>query len=306
MVATPLKPTDNTLAVVPVSGRIGAEIRGLSLSSQLDEAQLAQINQALLHHKVIFFRGQHQLTDQEQEAFAARLGTPIKHPTVPSVEGTHSLLELDSQRGERANSWHTDVTFIPNYPKLSVLRGVKIPPAGGDTVWANTAAAYRDLPEHLRQLADNLWAVHTNVYDYAAQGNNDPAEAELLAKAVENYKKIFAAKKFETAHPLVRVHPETGEKTLLLGHFADRIVGLPSAASRQLLDIFQHYVTRLENTVRWRWQEGDVAIWDNRSTQHYAIYDYGNAHRIVRRVTLEGDIPVSVDGRSSHWVSTPT
>lgn len=302
MVATSLKAVENTLSIIPVSGRIGAEIQGVALGADLPEAIIAQINQALLQHKVIFFRNQQQLGDQEQEAFASLLGTPIKHPTVPSVAGTNNLLELDSTRGERANSWHTDVTFIPNYPKLSVLRGVKIPAAGGDTVWANTTAAYNDLPEPLRQLADTLWAVHSNVYDYAAQGSNDPAEAELLAKAVENYKKIFSAKKFETEHPLVRVHPETGEKTLLLGHFADRIVGLPSSASRKLIDIFQSYITRLENTVRWRWQEGDVAIWDNRATQHYAVYDYGNAHRIVRRVTLEGDIPLSVDGRHSRFL----
>jgi len=304
MANTSLKPVENTLKIVPVSGRIGAELRGISLSAHLSATQVDEINQALLQYKVIFFRNQHHLTDQEQEAFAALLGNPIKHPTVPSVAGTNSLIELDSLRGERANSWHTDVTFVPNYPKLSVLRGVTIPAAGGDTVWANTVAAYLDLPESLRLLADNLWAVHTNQYDYSAQGSNKDIDAELLKKSVENYKKIFTAVTFETEHPVVRVHPETGEKSLLLGHFASRLVGLPTAASNHLISIFQGYITRLENTVRWRWQEGDVAIWDNRATQHYAINDYGSAHRVVRRVTLEGDIPVSIDGRHSILISS--
>lgn len=285
------------LSIHPVTGRIGAEIRGVRLSGNLQPAVVEAINAALLRHKVIFFRGQTQLTDQEQEAFAKLLGDPVAHPTVPVREGTEYLLELDSLHGGRANSWHTDVTFVDAYPKASILRGVVNPEVGGDTVWANTATAYNDLPQTLKSLADQLWAVHSNEYDYGA-ALREQASKEAIA-AYERYREVFVSTSYETEHPLVRVHPESGEKTLVLGHFFKSFVGLPTPASNHLFEVFQGYITRLENIVRWRWQAGDVAIWDNRATQHYAVNDYGDARRVVRRVTLAGDVPVSVDGRKS-------
>ncbi|MBD9481367.1 TauD/TfdA family dioxygenase [Pseudomonas sp. PDM14] len=282
------------LDILPVAGRIGAQIRGVNLSGELDADTVAAIQAALVAHKVIFFRDQGHLDDQGQEAFAKLLGEPIAHPTVPVRDGTHYLLELDGSRGQRANSWHTDVTFVDAYPKASILRSVIAAKAGGDTVWANTETAYNDLPEELRELADRLWAVHSNEYDYAAL--KPGADAARL----EEYRKVFASTVYETEHPLVRVHPVSGERSLLLGHFVKRIKGLSQADSQGLFNILQGYVIRLENTVRWRWREGDVAIWDNRATQHYAVDDYGTQERIVRRVTLAGDVPVSVDGRRSQ------
>ncbi|KFX62075.1 TauD/TfdA family dioxygenase [Paraburkholderia fungorum] len=289
--------TSNALDIQPVTGRIGAEIRGVRLSGQLEPATVEAIRAALLRHKVIFFRGQAHLQDSDQEAFARLLGEPVSHPTVPVVEGTDHLLELDSHRGGRANSWHTDVTFVDAYPQASILRGVTIPEVGGDTVWANTATAYDDLPPPLKALAEQLWAVHSNEYDYASYGN--VGERGRDAEALKRYREVFVSTRYETEHPVVRVHPETGEKTLILGHFVKNFVGLTPSASAHVLELLQAYVTRLENIVRWRWQAGDVAIWDNRATQHYAVNDYGDAHRVVRRVTLKGDVPVSVDGRRS-------
>ncbi len=289
--------TSNALDIQPVTGRIGAEIRGVRLSGQLEPATVEAIRAALLRHKVIFFRGQAHLQDSDQEAFARLLGEPVSHPTVPVVEGTDYLLELDSHRGGRANSWHTDVTFVDAYPQASILRGVTIPEVGGDTVWANTATAYDDLPPPLKALAEQLWAVHNNEYDYASYGN--VGERGRDAEALKRYREVFVSTRYETEHPVVRVHPETGEKTLILGHFVKNFVGLTPSASAHVLELLQAYVTRLENIVRWRWQAGDVAIWDNRATQHYAVNDYGDAHRVVRRVTLKGDVPVSVDGRRS-------
>ncbi|RAP75141.1 TauD/TfdA dioxygenase family protein [Paenibacillus montanisoli] len=284
---------EQTIEVRPVAGRIGAEIRGVTLSSGLNEETLGFIKQALLKHKVIFFRGQSQLDDAGQEAFAKLLGSPVAHPNVPTKQGTEYLLELNSTHGGRADSWHTDVTFVDAYPKASILRAVVVPEAGGDTVWANTAAAYDNLPEHLQKLVDGLWAIHTNEYDYAAYHNKPDAAA------LSRHREIFVSTKYETEHPLVRVHPETGERTLVLGHFLKRIIGLSSVDSAQLFTLLQNHVTRLENTVRWRWEAGDVVIWDNRATQHYAVNDYGNQHRVVRRVTIDGDVPVSIDGRRS-------
>ena len=280
------------IQVNPIGGRIGAEIYGLKLSADLSDAVILEINQALLQYKAIFFKDQQHLDDAAQEAFAARLGTPLNHPTVPVKSGSAHILEIDS-RGARADVWHTDITFIDAYPKASVLRSVVAPEVGGNTVWANTTTAYNDLPQELKTLADSLKAVHSNSFDYAAKASVPP---EVLAK----YKNYFNSTEYETEHPVVRVHPETGEKTLLLGSFFKNFVGYNQQESRRLFDLFQSYVEKLENIVSWRWSAGDIAIWDNRATQHRAINDYGDQHRVVRRVTLEGDIPVGVDGQPSR------
>jgi len=282
------------LDIAPVGGVIGAEVRGLPLSGELNDDQTAAILDALYKHKVLFFRDQTHLTDAAQEAFAARLGRPVAHPTVPVREGSSYLLELDSLHGGRASSWHTDVTFVDAYPAASILRSVTSPESGGDTTWANTTAAYERLPEPLKALVDNLWAVHTNDYDYAATRSN------LDDERIQKHKSVFASTVYETEHPVVRVHPVTGERTLVLGHFIKRFVGLSSSDSQALLRLLQDHVIRLENTVRWRWREGDVAIWDNRATQHYAVDDYGDQRRVMRRVTIAGDVPVGIDGRTSR------
>jgi len=284
---------NTVLEVHPIAGRIGAEVRGVRLSAELDTSTVNEIRQALLQYKVIFFRGQNHLDDAGQEAFARLFGDLVAHPTVPIKKGTDYVLELDSIHGGRADSWHTDVTFVDAYPQVSILRAVVVPEIGGDTVWANTAAAYQDLPSELRHLADRLWALHTNAYDYAAR------RANVNPEDVRRHQEVFTSTLYETEHPVVRVHPETGERTLVLGHFVKKILGLSSADSAHLLSVLQGHVTKLENTVRWRWAAGDVAIWDNRATQHYAVNDYGDQSRIVRRVTVSGDVPVSIDGRRS-------
>lgn len=279
------------IQVQPLTGRIGAEISNIHLSGDLAAEVVDELNHALLAHKVVFIRGQTHLTDLEQEAFARLLGEPLNHPSVPLKDGTAHTLAIDS-RGGRADSWHTDITFLPNYPKATILRNVVAPAVGGDTVWANTTAAYEYLTDDLKLLAERLRAVHSNNYDYAARATD---EVNL-----ERRKLFTTAVEIETEHPLVRIHPETGEKTLVLGHFFRRFVGYTSAQSRQLFELFQEHITQWENIVRWRWAEGDVAIWDNRATQHRAINDYGDALRVATRVTIEGDIPVGVDGRPSQ------
>jgi taurine dioxygenase len=280
--------------VVPLTGRVGAEIRGIRLAGDLSAETIGSINQLLLKHKVIFFRGQEHLNDAEQELFARRLGDLVPHPTQGAVAGTASILNLESSRGGgRADQWHTDVTFVDAYPKFSVLRGVVIPAAGGDTIWSDTHAAYESLPGPLKLLAENLWAIHSNAYDYAA------VRPRATDEEKKHFEEVFTSTIYETEHPAVRVHPETGERSLLLGNFVQRIVGLSKSDSTKLYEVLQSYVTAPENTVRWRWSAGDVVIWDNRATQHYAVNDYGDQHRVVRRATVDGDVPVSVDGRRS-------
>lgn len=285
---------DSPLDVAPVAGRIGAEIRGFSLARDIDAGGVRAIRTALIRHKVIFFRGQTDFDDAGQERFAEALGEPVKHPTVPTVGGSRFLLELNERAGYGASSWHTDVTFMPDYPLASILRAVVVPEAGGDTIWANTVSAYQDLPGQLRQLADGLRAVHSNSFDYA------PAVPFPGEDGEADFRNVFAATVFEAEHPVVRIHPESGERSLLLGHFLKRFVGMSLADSRRLYDLFQEHVTKPENTVRWRWQVGDVAIWDNRATQHRAVADFGTQARNLRRATIAGDVPVGIDGRPSR------
>ena len=283
---------DDSIDVIAVAGRIGGEVRNVKLSAELSDAALRELQRALARHKVIFFRDQHHLDDAGHQALGHRWGTPVSHPTAPFQSGDF-LLELDSQHGGKSNVWHTDITFMASYPSASILRAVVIPLAGGDTVWANTVDAYARLPESLRSLADTLWAIHSNDYDYAAnQTETDEGTAA--------YQADFISTVYEAEHPVVRLHPVTGERSLVLGSFFKQFVDMGRGDSRRLFETFQNHITRLENTVRWRWREGDVAIWDNFATQHYAIDDYGPQRRVVRRVTIKGEIPVAIDGRHSR------
>ncbi|MCV7199683.1 TauD/TfdA dioxygenase family protein [Mycobacterium angelicum] len=285
------------ISVKKLGSRIGAQVSGVRLGGDLDVAAVAEIRAALLAHKVVFFRGQHHLDDAEQLAFAALLGTPVGHPSVTAVApGAPILTPINSDFG-KANRWHTDVTFAANYPAASVLRAVKLPDYGGSTLWANTATAYADLPEPLKCLAENLWALHSNRYDYVK------AEAQVQTDAQRAFRKVFEHPDFRTVHPVVQVHPETGERTLLAGDFVRNFVGLDSHESNVLFDLLQLRITLPENTIRWNWEPGDVAMWDNRATQHRAVDDYDDQYRLMQRVTLMGDVPVNVRGQRSQVVS---
>jgi taurine dioxygenase len=285
-----------SIDVVKLGANIGARIDGVRLSGDVDDSTIAAVNSALLRHKVIFFRNQHDLDDDGQLAFAGRLGTPTTaHPT---LSRGLSLLPIDS-RYDKANSWHTDVTFVDRIPKASVLRAVSLPSYGGTTTWASTEAAYDQLPTALRALVENLWAVHTNQYDYAADYDG---RHEQLSEPVREYREEFVSDYFETEHPVVRVHPETGKRVLLLGHFVKQFVGLGRSESATLFGLLQSRITKLENTIRWNWQPGDIAVWDNRATQHYAVADYDDQYRRLTRVTLAGDIPVDVHGQRSRAI----
>jgi taurine dioxygenase len=160
-----------SLDVRPITPAIGAEIHGIRLSGNLSAEMVAAIRYALSSYRVVFFRAQGHLDEAEHQAFAKLLGPIVRHPTVPPLSGTEAVLDIDGENG-RASYWHTDVTFVEAFPLFSILRGVVIPPVGGDTVWANTVAAYEALPPVLRSAADQLWALHSNVYDYAATRPN--------------------------------------------------------------------------------------------------------------------------------------
>jgi alpha-ketoglutarate-dependent taurine dioxygenase len=281
-------------AVTKLGSRIGARIDGVRLSGDLDPDTIAEIRGALLRHKVIFFRGQHHLDDAAQHAFARLLGTPIAHPTIQRDDAP-IITPIDSEYGS-ANRWHTDVTFVANYPAASILRAVSLPSYGGSTLWASTAAGYQELPEPFKHLAENLWALHSNRYDYVV-GSRPQTDGQKSQRAT------FEKPDFRTEHPVVRVHPETGERTLVAGYFVRGFIGLDDYESHVLLELLQRRITQPENTIRWNWEAGDVAIWDNRATQHRAIDDYDDQHRLMHRVTVMGDVPVDVHGQRSRVIS---
>jgi alpha-ketoglutarate-dependent sulfate ester dioxygenase len=286
----------NSITVTKLGSRIGARLDGVHLGGDLDDSSVEEIRQALLTHKVIFFRGQHHLDDERQLAFARLLGTPIGHPAaaVLAAKNAPIITPINSEYG-KATRWHTDVTFAANYPAASILRAITLPSYGGSTLWASTAAAYDALPEPLKCLVDNLWALHTNRYDYVTD--------EALTDAQQAFRQAFEKPDFRTEHPVVRVHPDTGERTLLLGDFVRGFVGLDGYESAVLFELLQRRITVPENTIRWNWAPGDVAIWDNRATQHRAIDDYDGQHRLMHRVTLMGDVPVDVHGQRSRVLS---
>src|SRR3954454_13073663 len=215
------------LSVRKVTARIGAEIRGVNIRAELDGETVAAIRAALNEHKALVFKDI-DLDDAGQERFARSFGElTTAHPTVPSEPGAPHVLPVDSEKG-RANHWHTDVTFVLSPPQLSTLRSIVLPPYGGETLIADAAAAYRDLPEPLRAFAETLWAVHTNDYDYAVP-------PESLDQSARERRAQFTAIGYETVHPVVRVHPLTGERGLFIGGFANRIAGLSSTESRDIL-----------------------------------------------------------------------
>jgi taurine dioxygenase len=287
------------IGVRKVAGHIGAEVTGIQAGPFLPADLVRAVRNALLEHRVIFLRGQHHLDDAGQAGFAGLFGDlTTAHPIVSGLDSDERIREVNAQRpGGKASFWHTDVTFVDRPPAITVLRAVILPPYGGDTTWANTVSAYETLPPEFRAFADTLWALHTTAF------GNDKHLGHRPPGDHAPHEKASPFPLYETEHPVVRVHPETGERALLLGGFVKRIVGVSASASAQLYARFQQHVTRLENTVRWRWAQGDLAVWDNRATQHYAIDDYGDLPRVMRRVTIAGDLAIATDGSTSRAVT---
>jgi taurine dioxygenase len=286
--------TSVQLDLSPLSGTIGAEIRGIDLRQRLDPDTLAAVRQALLDYKVIFFPGQH-LSPDEHKVFAASFGEiTLAHPVIPGLEEHREVFEIDytkarnlvggrgSQYDER-EKWHTDVTFVETPPLGSILNAVVIPAAGGDTLWADTQAAYEGLSAPIRDLVDSLTAVHDGTRSFGKL-------LQALGKGEWDGQTFTELVPVE--HPVVRTHPETGRRNLFVNPgFTVRVKELTVRESDALLQFLYQHMTTPEYVVRYRWEEGDVGFWDNRTTMHYAVGDYGDAHRVIQRVTLRGDRP---------------
>ncbi|MFD5230510.1 TauD/TfdA dioxygenase family protein [Streptomyces qaidamensis] len=284
-----------SIQIHKVTANIGARVEGVDLTRPLGQETAAALREALNAHKALVFDAE-GLDDAGQQAFVRHFGDiTTAHPTVSAVDGAPNVLPVDSEGGRAANHWHTDVTFVLNPPQATSLRSITVPPYGGETLIASSAAAYRGLPESLRSLADTLWAEHTNDYDYAVP--EEDVDEEQSARRAQ-----FTSIKYRTVHPVVRVHPLTGERGLFIGGFAQRIVDLSAGESRKILDLLQAYVTRPENILRHRWSPNQLVLFDNRITQHYAVDNYDGRPRRLHRVTVAGDVPVGVDGKESYII----
>jgi alpha-ketoglutarate-dependent taurine dioxygenase len=269
----------------------GAQVHGVDLSRASDEQVLA-VRRALAEHKVLFFSGQHDLGPDSQVALGRRLGQVTEsHPVVPGVDDKHpEIYALDSAEGGFADVWHTDVTFVRRPPLGSVLRAVVLPPTGGDTQWADAQLAYESLSAPVQRLADELVAVHDGTREFGYYLAQRQARTQWEG---QQYQALTPVE-----HPVVRVHPETGRKGLFVNPgFTSHLKGVSDAESRSLLDLFYAHITKPEHIVRHRWAVGDVAMWDNRSTLHYANRDYGDQRRVMHRITLRGDEPYGPAGR---------
>ncbi len=288
------------IEISPMTLNIGAEIGGVDLTQPLSAQAVKDIRAALLKWKVIFFRDQHLDHDQHC-AFARQFGEPtVGHVAFGHIEGYPEIYSIDTRR--KANSvgtgekpgrpwtgWHADVTTAINPPAASILRSVTVPPQGGDTCWTNLAAAYDGLSETLRGFVGGL----RGVYRFT------PPEKDAAAADPNLIRRIMGQ---VSEHPLVRVHPETGERALYVcPQFLKSVVGLTPRESEQLLELLWEHAVRQDYTVRFRWRAGDIAFWDNRATCHLAPSDVlrTGAERQLYRITLVGDVPVGIDGLPS-------
>ncbi|MGC4012459.1 MAG: taurine dioxygenase [Pseudomonas sp.] len=275
-----------TLSIEPISPALGAIVSGVRLADPLDDSAQRQIEQALLDHHVLFFRDQ-PLTPTQQATFAARFGDLHIHPIYPSSPEQREVIVLDTAVTDvRDNAiWHTDVTFLETPALGAVLAAKQLPPYGGDTLWASGIAAFEALSKPLQRLLDGLTATH-DISKSFPQERFGATDADL-ARLEEARKKNPPR-----SHPVIRTHPVTGRKALFVSDgFTTRINELEPAESRAILDLLFAHFARPEFTVRWRWKENDVAFWDNRVTQHYAVDDYRPQRRVMHRATILGDKP---------------
>jgi taurine dioxygenase len=281
----------DSIRVEPLTCAIGAEISHVSLAdAAVDDKLLAEIRALWLKHRVLFFRDQ-DITQAEHVAFARRFGELEDHPVAgsdPDHPGLVRIYKTPDKPGDRyENAWHTDATWREKPPLGCVLRCVECPPVGGDTIWANMVLAYENLPAHVKEQIAGLRARHSIEASFGA--------AMPIEKRLE-LKRLFP----DAEHPVVRTHPETGEKILFVNAFTTHFTNFhtpgnvrfgqdANPGAGQLLAYLVSQVHVPEYQVRWRWKPNTVAFWDNRSTQHYAVMDYPPCHRKMERAGIKGD-----------------
>ena len=270
-----------------LSPALGAVISGIDLNATLNGEAQQGLQAALVEHQVLFLRQQFLQAEQQRD-LALLFGDLHIHPIYPAHERVAEVMVLDSHKQDLRDNelWHTDVTFIQTPPLGCVLSAQQVPEFGGDTLWASSTAAYAALSKPMQALLDGLSASHDIRKSFpAARFAITEADAARFEKAKQDHPPV--------SHPVVRTHPVSGKKGLFVSEgFTTHINELTEAESDALLRFLFAHATHPNFQVRWHWQAGDVAIWDNRATQHFANFDYGTAHRIMHRATVLGDKPV--------------
>jgi taurine dioxygenase len=285
--------THGSIRVERLTCAIGAELSNVSLGvASRTPSLVAEIRTLLLEHKVLFFRDQ-DITRAEHVAFARHFGDLEDHPVAGSDPEHPGLVRIykspDTPNDRYENAWHTDATWREMPPFGCVLRCVECPPVGGDTMWANMALAYERLPETVKAQIASLRARHS-------------IEASFGAAMPVDKRLALHAQFPDAEHPVVRTHPETGEKILFVNAFTTHFTNFHTAANvrygqdyapaaAQLLSYLQGQAFIPEFQVRWRWKPNSMAFWDNRATQHYAVMDYPPCHRKMERAGIKGDRP---------------
>jgi taurine dioxygenase len=276
-----------SIRVTRLSPALGAQIDGLDLSQELAGATVSRLNELLVEHQVLFFRNQ-PITPVAQADFAARFGSLHVHPIYPLLPELPQIMVLDTHTGflPDNDNWHTDVTFSQTPPMAGILAAKRIPASGGDTLWSSSAAAYEALSLPLRTLLNGLTAEHSVAKSFPAERwQSDPQFKARYERAVAKHPPV--------THPVVRTHPVSGRASLFVNEgFTTHIKELKPDESKALLAFLYAHSSRPEFTVRWRWQVDDIAFWDNRATQHYAIADYLPERRTMHRATVNGDQPL--------------
>ena len=275
-----------TIQVTRVARALGAVVSGVDISKDLEQSVIDRLGELLVEHQILFFREQ-PISPEAQARFAARFGSLHVHPIYPVLPEIPEILLLDNHASflPDNDNWHTDVTFSETPPLAGILAAKRIPSSGGDTLWSSNFAAYDALSEPLRRFLDGLTAQHSIAKSFPPERwQSDPAFKERYERAVAKHPPV--------RHPVVRTHPVSGRKALFVNEgFTTHINELSAEESRALLAFLYTHSARPEFTVRWRWQVDDVAFWDNRVTQHYAIADYLPERRTMHRATVNGDRP---------------
>ena len=279
------------IAIEPVSGNLGAIIKGVDLA-KLDDETFAEIHQAWLKYSVIFFRKQ-KLRPFQQIDFAKRFGEIHFHPYMRGLDDHPEILEIIKEPGDEYTFgavWHTDQMFNPEPAKATMLYAHEVPTSGGDTQFSNQYLAYETLSEPMKGVLDNLKTF--NVGDGFRRGVGKVNRKDRYASNPKMQAKIREPGNVptESVHPLVRTHPETGRKSLYIGSHTQNLFGFNESEADTLIDFLRDHSTRPEFTCRFRWEVGSLALWDNRCVQHQALADY-NERRRMHRITIAGDAP---------------
>jgi taurine dioxygenase len=275
-------PTTTRLDVQPTAGALGAEISGVDLGADLDDATIAEIRRALLEHCVIFFRDQ-EFDAEQHKRLARRFGQIFVHPNYAGMQADPEIVMIRREPGDTrvvGEDWHTDTTMMPRPPMGALLYAIEVPPYGGDTLFANQYLAYETLSEGMKRLIDGQRAIHS---DRLVAGPQSRASVGRTTKARHD----DAWRETVSTHPMAIRHPETGRKALFVNvSYTVGIDGLAEDESRPLLDFLMEHGHRPEFTCRFRWTPGAVAFWDNRCVKHLAINDAGPFRRVMRRVQI--------------------